>query len=424
MVESVLRLASRGWRLLPCAERAKTPLIRDWPHRASCDADVIRGWALKHGGCNWGVVCCAASDIWVLDVDGDPGLAALADLDKQGYCLPQTLITRTGRGKHLFFRWPSNGTVVRNSAGKLGPCLDARGSQGYCLVPPSVHPNGTVYEFIDENTAIACAPEWLLGLVASQVQRPTTPASEIGILPEGRRNDGLTRLAGALRRKGATEAGLQMALLEANLRRCRPPLTEREVSVIAASAARYEVGGPDPLQVAWQATDGLYISQFEKFVALCRNLQLARPGQPIPLPLERIGVLIGCDWTQVRRWRRRAVAEELLHPVGHYIPHRKAAQYLFADCPTRSVPLSPTSNGLVGHSLAGQSQETPSGTVNQGEKQVSGNGSNGVGCIAGPTKAVFGTMPRATMDETKLLARKRELKQQVDRLQGKAGLVN
>jgi hypothetical protein len=64
-LESVLSLAVRGWQIHPCAERGKTPLLKDWPHRASRDADVIRRWAQKYKGCNWGVLCGADSGVWV-----------------------------------------------------------------------------------------------------------------------------------------------------------------------------------------------------------------------------------------------------------------------------------------------------------------------------------------------------------------------
>ena len=63
---------------------------------------------------------------------------------------------------------------------------------------------------------------------------------------------------------------------------------------------------------------------------------------------------MGCDWTQVRRWRKRAVAEGLLQIVDRYVPHRLATTFYFSDepteteCPTRNVPLKPT-NGLVVH---------------------------------------------------------------------------
>src|SRR5712692_4654517 len=81
-------------------------------------------------------------------------------------------------------------------------------------------------------------------------------AAKIGILPRSQRNDGLTRLGGALRRKGSTPAEIGTELLAANARRCRPPLGEVEVFKIAASVARYEPGGPDPLETAWQTIQG------------------------------------------------------------------------------------------------------------------------------------------------------------------------
>src|SRR5262249_15981497 len=92
--------------------------------------------------------------------------------------------------------------------------------------------------------------------------------------------------------------------------------------------------------------------------------QIARPGLPIALPVERIGLLMDCDWTQVRRWRQRAVCAEQLRPVEPYVPHRRAGQYLYlgrrseansiqekSPAPTRSVPLALPTSGLVGHFL-------------------------------------------------------------------------
>ena len=58
-----------------------------------------------------------------------------------------------------------------------------------------------------------------------------------------------------MRRRGATEAGIETALHEHNTRRCHPPLSEQEVQKIAASVMRYAPGGPDPLERAWQATE-------------------------------------------------------------------------------------------------------------------------------------------------------------------------
>jgi hypothetical protein len=346
-VEAILRLAARSWRVLPCAERGKMPLIRNWQRRASCDAKVIHEWTQKYVRCNWGVCCGSESDLIVLDSDGEQGLSALVDFERRGCALPQTLISRTGRGVHFFFQL-LNGAKVRNSAGKLAPGLDVRGDGGYVIVPPSVHKNGNAYEFLDENNAVACAPEWLLEMISRQGKRPAIPAAEIGILHEGRRNDGLTRLAGAMRRKGATEAELQTALSEANLRRCRPPLEESEVSTIAASIARYPVGGPDPLESAWQAIQGeAYPSNYERFLALARQLQLARHDQTIALPLQRISLLMGVHWSTVGLHRRRAVTGGLLQPAGQYVAHRRAGLYRFSLGETLTKTLTTLTNGLA-----------------------------------------------------------------------------
>ena len=87
----------------------------------------------------------------------------------------------------------------------------------------------------------------------------------------------------------------------------------------------------------------------------------------IALPLQRIGALMDCDWTQVRRWRIRAVREGWLWPVERYVAHRRAGHYSYLECPTRAdateerttgsdavplgttVPLTSTTSGLVGH---------------------------------------------------------------------------
>lgn len=56
---------------------------------------------------------------------------------------------------------------------------------------------------------------------------------------EGERNNGLTKLAGAMILKGMTEDDMLTALLAENDIRCNPPLPEREVAQIVRSVARY-----------------------------------------------------------------------------------------------------------------------------------------------------------------------------------------
>jgi hypothetical protein len=58
-------------------------------------------------------------------------------------------------------------------------------------------------------------------------------------IPEGLRNDQLTRYAGLLRRHGADVDTLEHKLFEANAERCDPPLADVEVRTIARSVAKY-----------------------------------------------------------------------------------------------------------------------------------------------------------------------------------------
>jgi hypothetical protein len=173
-------------------------------------------------------------------------------------------------------------------------------------------------------------------------------ASEIGILLEGRRNDTLFRDGCYLRRKGWGQSAIEIELLAQNFRRCRPPLLGAEVRTIAASAASYPVGGPDPLETAWRAIQGETCpSNYERFLALARQLQLARPDQTIALPLQRIGALMGVHWSTVGLYRRRAVTAEVLQPSGQYIPHRRAGLYRCSLGETLTKTLTTLTIGLV-----------------------------------------------------------------------------
>jgi hypothetical protein len=62
------------------------------------------------------------------------------------------------------------------------------------------------------------------------------------IIREHARNDTLTRLGGKLRRNGLSEAEIEDALQATNRARCRPPLSEDEVSTIAHSVGKYKPG--------------------------------------------------------------------------------------------------------------------------------------------------------------------------------------
>jgi hypothetical protein len=351
-IEAVLCLALHGWRLFPIRPHEKEPIIGHWPRKAASNPEIIRAWAEQYPGCNWGVACGPCSGIWVLDVDGEAGTAALQVLcDEHRGDLPETLTSVTARGRHLYYQYPLD-RVIRNSAGKLAAGLDVRGDGGYVLVPPSVHPSGVYYKWSNSPEKLPCAPEWLLNAVIGNSERvQPTQRVGVGLLRQGSRNDGMTRLAGALRRRGKNYDEIEAQLLTDNARRCDPPLHETEIRKIAASIARYPVGGPDPLQIAWQSIDrDSRLSRYDLFIRLAQNLQNARPGLPIALPLERIAILLNCHYTQVGQYRKRAVVARFLIPEGNYVPNRRAGTYY--------VSLASLTSGLVRQPLITSPSET------------------------------------------------------------------
>jgi Bifunctional DNA primase/polymerase, N-terminal/Primase C terminal 1 (PriCT-1) len=425
-LEALEPVLERGWRIFPIRPRAKEPLVTDWPRRASCDADIICRWAKNHAGCNWGLACGPESGVFVIDVDGQRGENSLRSLVEQHGAWEKTLSASTARGTHFYFCWPDDETIIRNSASKIGAGLDVRGRRGYTIIPPSIHPDGPRYEWTSplNGHATAHAPGWLLEVITSTTARPVLDPREFGILPEGKRNDGLMRQAGAMRRKGANLAEIETALLERNVRTCRPPLLDYEVRKIAASVAHYPVGGPDPLKVAWEQSEGEYGSNYERFLALARALQQARPNLSVALPLQRIAELMGVHWNSVSRYRSAAVNAGALEPSGQYIPHRIAGLYRVSlgGAVTKPVTKMLTS-GLVtipSDSPSYQTEGNPLVTTQQ-EPLVTAQGSENSPLVTAPS--VWKTPAFSVLSEAELagkLARSVATARQWNEIAGRA----
>jgi hypothetical protein len=247
-VEAVLKLTERGWRLFPVEGngKRKSPLIADWPNLASNQEEQIRSWARRWPSCNWAVATGNGSGVFVMDFDGEDGLAVLRRWKvHHGEGWADTLTAKTSRGLHSYFHWPGSETYIRNSAGKIAHGVDVRGDGGYAIVPPSIHESGHVYAWDDkgEDVSIAEAPTWLVefAMEASNNKFRSEPQAAYSStnIPEGQRNATLTSLAGMLRRRGMTVEAIEAALLAENRARCHPALPEKEVRTIAASVARY-----------------------------------------------------------------------------------------------------------------------------------------------------------------------------------------
>jgi hypothetical protein len=236
LVDTAVRYAERGVPVFPV--RGKLPLTEHGFKDASKDANTIRAWFQRWPDANVAIPTGPASGFVVLDVDprhdGDKSLAALEE--KHGR-LPLTLEARTGGGGRHFFFALGSGQNVRNSNGKLGPGLDVRGDGGYVVAPPSIHPETKQPYAWANRLEAAPTPPWLIHEVSAPAAMCESASG--APIPSGQRNDELTRIAGAMRRKGCTTEAIEAALLVENVQRCNPPLSEPEVRAIAQSVSRY-----------------------------------------------------------------------------------------------------------------------------------------------------------------------------------------
>jgi hypothetical protein len=250
---AALALAARGLRVLPCWERSKNPITDHGLKEATSNQHKIAGWWCKRDF-NVAIATGPGSGIWVLDVDGDEGEATLRRLEAEHGALPPTIEAITGKGRHLYFRWPA-GTEIRNSQVRDDiPGLDVRGDGGYVLAPPSIHPSGRAYCWsVDSANEFADAPDWLIDLVTRKGGSDAPPAtpperwrSFIDDTYEGsHRGHAVARLAGLLLRR-YIDPFVALSLCQIfNMHRCAEPLTWNEVARIVNDIARRELARRD-----------------------------------------------------------------------------------------------------------------------------------------------------------------------------------
>lgn len=163
-VEAAQALAAIGFGVFPCRPRSKVPATVHGCKDATRDPNVIQD--MFGADDNVAIATGTASGVWVLDVDGKEGLAALSDLERRHGSLPETVCQETGGGgRQYFFRL--TGEQVRNRAKLGGQPIDVRGEGGYVVAPPSVHPNGRPYSWLrpPESVPLAESPRWLLEFI-------------------------------------------------------------------------------------------------------------------------------------------------------------------------------------------------------------------------------------------------------------------
>ena len=242
MESAALEAMARGWSVFPV--QGKKPVTSNGLKDASTETRLAAIWFERHPTRGLAVATGDPSGVWVLDLDGPEAVQRFAELQKEHGAIEAGVASKTARGCHLYFKMPAAGDI-RNSAGKIAEGIDVRGSGGYVVAPPSPHPEGEAYRWMDgrgpNDTTLTDAPAWLLQIVRAETNGRHESAGPIpDSIIEGGRNATLTSLAGSIRRRGGSRAAMLAAIQVENETRCSPPLSDGEIEKIADSVARYE----------------------------------------------------------------------------------------------------------------------------------------------------------------------------------------
>jgi hypothetical protein len=151
MLERVRDYSTMGLHPIPCEPRGKKPLVQ-WQQFQDTAPTMtqLKGWWQNWPDANIALV--VGRGVVVVDLDG-PQAQEL--LHEAGIVMPGGAPrVRTGNGQHVYLRLPQ-GRTARNRAGFLSTVangvksqVDLRADGGYVLAPPSIHPNGSAYDWL------------------------------------------------------------------------------------------------------------------------------------------------------------------------------------------------------------------------------------------------------------------------------------
>jgi len=238
VLESALAYRSMGLSVIPVDPNTKRALV-PWKRfqEKPPELDRIREIWQRNPRAGIGVVTGVVSKLVVVDID-DSREEALREVEER-FGEPGR-ISKTPRGFHCFYRPNGQPVPTVTKVEGFSSSVDLRGEGGYAIVPPTPG-----YQWLSEEGSLSDLPVIRSVPTSQAASRQFDWACDsVGpVIPKGRRNDQLTRVAGCMR-WGAMEETEILAGLEAVNRRCDPPLSEPEVGTIAASAAKYEPKDP------------------------------------------------------------------------------------------------------------------------------------------------------------------------------------
>lgn len=196
LIDAALELASTAWEVFPCrpnGPQAKSPLTLHGHHEATMDPDLIKAWWRRWPNA---MIGARVPDSCIV-VDCDPRNGG--DLEKLIALvgdLPPTLTVWSGRndgGRHQYYQRPTG----RLTSTRLPEGIDLK-VNGYCIVPPSIHPaTGMPYRWDERPVAplpprlrlLLCPPPQPVQTFTSNTKNGSGLIRKVAEATEGKRHD-------------------------------------------------------------------------------------------------------------------------------------------------------------------------------------------------------------------------------------------
>lgn len=249
--------------------KCKQPLVpwKEFQNRLPTKDEVTQ-WFTMNPDANIGIVTGKVSNLLVFDLDSTHA----EEYAEENGGFPDTPISATGRGRHIWMKYPE-GIDFKNSVNKVLD-IDIRADGGFVVAPPSQHGSGNFYEWQEgyslDDYDLAPCNEWMMYYlehmheapdkkkesrteIASVIERLDTNHSAnkkeiieneiVSILKngcsQGERNHTAAKVAGHLIKtiKNKDEA---LAMMENWNLKNNPPLDASELKGVFESVAKLE----------------------------------------------------------------------------------------------------------------------------------------------------------------------------------------
>jgi len=265
--------------IIPLQYKSKLPAIASWKpyqeHRP--DLAELGSWFadIEQQPKNIGLVCGAVSGgFTVLDFDNEVSFFDFVDkwnALRHRDIHEETPIVATARGYHVYLRLKDIPKTVKLPSG-----IDIKAEGGYVLAPPSVHPSGHIYQFVNPQVIKPLAINTLADIGIEAPKQEGISSNEPGWVrkalqgaPEGERDITCTKLAGYFRNKVPQAVCVEILVPWGD--RCTPPFPPEDVQKVVVSVYRYgepieEVAEPEePLLAIPKLPEGVWQGLFADY---------------------------------------------------------------------------------------------------------------------------------------------------------------